>query len=62
MRRVGRTETGEVHEQRVTIKNIRGEMMTLRRIIVRLDKPTRDAVLVVKALENKLKSSGAAAA
>ena len=52
MRRVGRTETGEVHEHRVTIKNIRGEPMALRRIVVKLDKPTRDGDGEIAVLTN----------
>jgi hypothetical protein len=42
LRRIGRVETGEVWEQAVAVTDERGEVMRLRRIVVRLDKPTRD--------------------
>lgn len=42
LRKRGRTDTGEVFEQSVTIENAAGETMKLRRILLRLDKATRD--------------------
>lgn len=42
LRYVGRMETGEVWEQNVTVTNEEGEVVHLRRILIRLDKPTRD--------------------
>jgi IS4 transposase len=43
LRRCGRTATGEVFEQSVTIGgNAGGEGVEIRRVVLRLDKPTRD--------------------
>jgi Transposase DDE domain len=40
--RVGRCETGMVYEQKAKIMHEDGRSMTVRRVTVRLDKPTRD--------------------
>lgn len=42
LRRYGRTDTGEVFEQGVTITDTEGQSHRVRRIVIRLDKPTRD--------------------
>jgi hypothetical protein len=39
---IGRVETGEVFEQRVSVTAADGAVLELRRIIIKLDKPTRD--------------------
>jgi IS4 transposase len=39
---VGRVATGEVFEQSVEVSNEEGSVLRLRRILIRLDKPTRD--------------------
>jgi IS4 transposase len=38
----GRTETGAVYEQKVQISGEDGQVLKLRRIVIRLDEPTRD--------------------
>ncbi len=53
VRRCGRTDTGEVFEQSVTIRGpSRDETITLRRVILRLDKPTRDDDSEISILTN----------
>jgi hypothetical protein len=52
LRKRGRTETGEVYEQWVTIKKPDGESMKTRRIVLRLDKPTRDGDAEMAILTN----------
>lgn len=42
LRHVGRVETGEVWEQNVTVARKDGAELKLRRIVIKLDKPTRD--------------------
>ena len=51
-RRIGRTETGVVHAQRVTIPTEGGGTLALRRIEVELDTPTTDGETVVRVLTN----------
>jgi IS4 transposase len=48
-RAAGRCETGSLSEQEIQIADEQGEVLTLRRITLRLDRPTRDGdrVLVV---------------
>jgi hypothetical protein len=53
----GRIETGEVFEQAVTILNLEGEPMPVRRIVVRLDKPTRDGDSEIAVLTNLPKAA-----
>ncbi|WP_438038996.1 transposase [Sorangium sp. So ce128] len=52
LRKRGRTDTGEVYEQGVTIKNSDNEVTKTRRIIIRLDKPTRDGDIEMAILTN----------
>ena len=52
MRKRGRTDTGQVFEQIVTIRDSAGLTMTVRRILLRLDKPTRDGDLEMTILTN----------
>ena len=42
LKKRGRTETGEVYEQAVALTNSDGEVLKLRRVVIRLDAPTRD--------------------
>jgi IS4 transposase len=48
----GRTDTGRVYEQQVQITNEDGETLKLRRIVIRLDEPTRDGETEVALLSN----------
>jgi hypothetical protein len=52
IRQQGRTETGLVFEQDVTVHDSTGLTMNLRRIILRLHKPTRDGDLEMAILTN----------
>ena len=52
LRRCGRTDTGEVFEQSVTIRDLGGQMMKARRVIIRLHKPTRDGDSEMSILTN----------
>jgi hypothetical protein len=49
---VGRTETGDVYAQPVVVRDESGNKMELRRIVVRLDKPTRDGDREISILTN----------
>jgi hypothetical protein len=49
---VGRTETGRVYEQQVQISDEDGQTLKLRRIVIRLDEPTRDGETEVALLTN----------
>jgi hypothetical protein len=51
-RRIGRTEGGTVYEQNVRIVNSQGETLTLRRIIVRLNRPTESGDKEIQILTN----------
>jgi IS4 transposase len=51
-RSCGRTETGAVYEQKVTLIDSEGEPMQLRLVTVRLDKATRDDDLEIAILTN----------
>jgi hypothetical protein len=51
-RRRGRTDTGEVFEQTVTVADSTGDTMRVRRIILQLDKPTRDGDVEMSILTN----------
>ena len=53
----GRTDTGEVSEDSVTIEDGNGNRLKLRRIILRLDKPTRDGDREMSILTNLPKSA-----
>jgi hypothetical protein len=52
LRKCGRTDTGEVLEQSVTLKDDNGGLMKVRRIVIRLDKPTRDGDTEMSILTN----------
>jgi IS4 transposase len=49
---MGRTETGAVFEQKVQISDENGRSLKLRRIVIRLDEPTRDGETEVVLLTN----------
>jgi hypothetical protein len=51
LRRRGRTDSGEVLEQSVTL-SLDGQELVVRRIVVRLDKPTRDGDVELSILTN----------
>lgn len=55
----GRTDTGQVWEQAVTIPDSQGNPMTARRIVIRLDKPTRDGDAEMAILTNLPKRAAA---
>lgn len=57
LRKCGRTETGEVLEQSVTLKDGDGGTMKARRVVLRLDKPTRDGDAEMSILTNLPKNS-----
>jgi IS4 transposase len=59
LRRVGRTDTGVVYEQRVTLTNKFEETLSVRRITVRLDHPTEDGEQEIHILTNLPKRIGA---
>ena len=42
LKKIGRTDTGTVYEQAVTILDPNDSPMAARRVVIRLDKPTRD--------------------
>jgi IS4 transposase len=50
--KVGRTETGVVYEQPVTIETEAGTTLTLRRIELELDQPTEDGDTLIRLLTN----------
>jgi len=52
VRRHARTESGEVFEQKVTVRDSAGVTMPLRRIILQLDAPTRDGDVELSILTN----------
>ena len=56
LRRCGRTDTGEVFEQSVTIERLDGKLMAVRRVVLRLDTPTRDGATEIAILTNLPKS------
>jgi IS4 transposase len=49
---MGRTENGRVYEQQVEISDGDGRILKLRRIVIRLDEPTRDGETEVALLSN----------
>lgn len=57
LRKCGRTDTGQVFEQSVTIRDLDGQMMKTRRVIIRLDKPTRDGDAEMSILTNLTKKA-----
>jgi hypothetical protein len=62
LRKHGRTDTGEVFEQNVTIKGSDDVLMKLRRIVIRLDRPTRDGDAEIAILTNLPKNAADAVA
>ena len=52
LHRRGRTETGEVFEQKVTLEGQDGTRLQARRVLVRLERPTRDGETEVAVLTN----------
>jgi len=62
LRRRGRTETGEVFEQKVTLEGEEGTRLEARRILVRLTTPTRDGDTELAVLTNVPASDASAVA
>ncbi len=52
LRQRGHSETGAVFEQKVTLENTDGTQMEVRRILVRLEKSTRDGEIELAILTN----------
>lgn len=52
LKKIGRTDTGTVHEQAVTISAPDGKLMQARRVVIRLDTPTRDGDTEMAILTN----------
>ena len=52
LRYMGRTDRGAVYEQDVGVSDQAGQSLRLRRIVIRLDKPTRDGEAEVVLLTN----------
>lgn len=52
LRRCGRTETGEIWEHSVTLMTPDDDVMKARRVVLRLDKPTRDGDSEIAILTN----------
>jgi hypothetical protein len=48
----GRSETGEVYEQAVELRDAAGNLLTARRVTVELDQPTRDGDTELRILTN----------
>ena len=59
-RRCGRSDTGDVFEQTVQLKDASGGVMKARRIVIRLNKPTRDGDTEMSILTNLPKSVSSA--
>jgi len=57
LKKRGRTETGEVYEQAVAVTNSDGQVLKLRRVVIRLDAPTRDGDHEMSILTNLPKGS-----
>jgi hypothetical protein len=58
-RRVGRIDTGVVYEQGLRLTTAEGEEITVRRMTLKLDKPTRDGDTELHLLTNLPKKVGA---
>jgi IS4 transposase len=52
LRHVGRTDTGEVFEQTVRLEEDSGDILFARRVLIKLDKPTRDGETEIALLSN----------
>jgi len=61
IRQLGRCSTGDVSEQEVTFRNQEGAEMTLRRVVVKLDKPTQDKDQEIAILTNVPEDDASAA-
>jgi len=62
LKKNGRTDTGTVYEQQVTIMRADGEPMNARRVVLRLDTPTRDGDTEMSILTNLPKGAAGAVA
>jgi hypothetical protein len=62
LRRRGRTETGEVFEQKVTLEGEDGTRLDVRRVLLRLEVPTRDGETELAVLTNVPPSDASAVA
>jgi len=51
-RKIGKTDTGTVYEQEVSIEDDNGAPVLLRRIELRLNKPTEDGQMIIRLLTN----------
>ncbi len=51
-RKVGRTKTGTVYEQRIRLRDAEGQHLTARRITIELDQPNRQGETVIHLLTN----------
>jgi hypothetical protein len=49
---VGKSATGQVFEQRVQLTSTEGETLTVRRVVIHLEKPTRNGDKIVTVLTN----------
>jgi len=58
----GRTDTGEVFEQMVTLTDSEGSVLNVRRVVIRLDTPTRDGDREMAMLTNLPKNAASAIA
>jgi hypothetical protein len=56
----GRTDTGEVFEQPVNLTNSEGAVVKVRRVVIRLDSPTRDGDREMAILTNLSKTKATA--
>jgi IS4 transposase len=52
LRKIGKTATGTVYEQKFHLPNYDGESITVRRIVVKLNEPTRDGDTEIAILSN----------
>jgi len=57
LKEIGRTDTGTVYEQRVTSMDPSRKPMEMRRVVIRLDKPTRDDDTEMAILTNLPRSA-----
>ena len=62
LKKIGLADTGTVYEQGVTILDPDGKPMAVRRIVIRLDKPTRDGDTEMAILTNLPRSAADAIA
>lgn len=56
----GRTDTGEVYEQMVAVTNADGKVLKMRRVVIKLDVPTRDGDNEMTILTNLPKGAAEA--